>query len=300
MTTVETQNTALRWDVLVAPGIPMVNSDLPPGIQQRMFSPTSATLIFGKQDAVLVDTLLTIEQTHMLGEWVEAHGKNLTTIYLTHGHGDHFFGLGALLERFPWARAVAMPAVVKHMRQQASPEFFDTYWNAQFPGLLPDRLVIPEELKGTVIELEGHGLIAIEVGHSDTDDTTCLYVPSIGLVVAGDVAYNDVHLRLAESNAQTRSEWIAALDTISSLHPRAVIAGHKRADRDDDPRIIEETRQYIRDFDRIVQITKTARELYDHVLALYPDRVNPGALWSSARALKTEEEKTAGRFSHDG
>ncbi len=293
MTTVKTQHTELRWDVFVAPGIPMVNSDLPPGIPQRMFSPTSATLIFGKQDAVLVDTLLTIEQTRLLGAWIEAHGKNLTTIYLTHGHGDHFFGLGALLERFPQARAVAMPAVVQQMRQQASPEFFDTYWNAQFPGLLPDRLVIPEELKGTVIELEGHALIAIDVGHSDTNDTTCLYVPSVGLVVAGDIVYNDVHLRLAESNAQTRREWIAALDTLSSLHPRAVIAGHKRADRVDDPRIIEETRQYIRDFDRMVQTTKTAQELYDQVLAFYPDRINPGAIWSSARALKPEKAKTA-------
>jgi hypothetical protein len=63
-------------------------------------------------------------------------------------------------------------------------------------------------------------------------------------------------------------------------------AGHKRHGSDDDPRIIEETRQYIRDFDRIAQNTKTARELYEQVLALYPDRVNPGALWTSARALK--------------
>lgn len=293
MTTIETPDTVLQWDVFVAPGIPMVNSDLPPGIPQRMFSPTSATLIFGKQDAVLVDTLLTIEQTHLLCAWVEAHGKNLTTIYLTHGHGDHFFGLGALLERFPQARAVAMPAVVQRMRQHVSSEFFDSYWNAQFPGLLPDRFVLPEALKGSVIELEGHGLLAIEVGHTDTDDTSCLYVPSIGLVVAGDVVYNDVHLRLAESNAQTRSEWITALNTVSALHPRAVIAGHKRADRDDDPRIIEETRQYIRDVDRLVQTTKTAQELYDQVRALYPDRVNPGAIWSSARALKPEEAKIA-------
>jgi hypothetical protein len=105
-------------------------------------------------------------------------------------------------------------------------------------------------------------------------------------VVAGDVAYNDVHLHLGESNARTRREWIAALDTIESLHPRAVIAGHKRPGSDDDPRIIEETRQYIRDFDRLAETTTTARELYDQVLSLYPQRVNPGALWLSARALK--------------
>jgi glyoxylase-like metal-dependent hydrolase (beta-lactamase superfamily II) len=113
-----------------------------------------------------------------------------------------------------------------------------------------------------------------------------LHVPSADLVVAGDVAYNDVHLRLAESNTHTRREWITALDTIEALRPRAVIAGHKRPWNDDDPRIIEETRQYIRDFDRLVETTTTARELYDQMLTLYPARVNPGALWSSARAIK--------------
>jgi hypothetical protein len=126
----------------------------------------------------------------------------------------------------------------------------------------------------------------VPLGHTDTDETTCLHVPAIGLVVAGDAAYNDVHLYLAESNPQGRLDWIAALDTIESLHPQAVIAGHKRADRADDPQIVEETRQYIRDFDRIAEATSTARELYDQMLALHPDRVNPGALWGAARALK--------------
>ena len=147
--------------------------------------------------------------------------------------------------------------------------------------------MIAEELDGNVIDLEGNELVAVELGHTDTDHTTCLNVPSIGLVVAGDAAYNDVHLYLAESNAQKRQEWIAALDKIQSLNPRAVVASHKRPDRDDNPRIIEETRQYIRDFDRLAETTRTAQELYDKMLELYPNRVNPGwALWSSARAVK--------------
>ncbi len=286
MTDIETRDSELHWDVYVTPGIPVVTSDLPPGTQQRMWSPTSSTLIYGERDAVLVDALFTVEQVHSLGEWVEAHGKHLTTIYSTHGHGDHFFGIGALLERFPKARAVATPAVVKFMHQQASPESIANFWGVRFPGQIPDRLVIAEELKGKVIELEGRDLVVVEVGHTDSDDTTCLHVPSVGLVVAGDVAYNDVHLYLAESNAQTRREWIAALDTIESLQPRAVIAGHKRPGNDDGPRIIEETRQYIRAFDRVAETTTTARELYDQMFSLYPDRVNPGALWTSARALK--------------
>jgi glyoxylase-like metal-dependent hydrolase (beta-lactamase superfamily II) len=130
-------------------------------------------------------------------------------------------------------------------------------------------------------------LVVVPLGHTDIDNTTCLYVPSVALVVAGDAAYNDVHLYLAESNPRTRREWIAALDTIEALKPRAVIAGHKRPGNDDSPKIIEETRQYIRDFDRVADTTTTARELYDKMLELYPDRVNPGlALWLSARAVK--------------
>ena len=180
----------------------------------------------------------------------------------------------------------ATPDVVRFMLQQASPDVLANFWSARFPGQIPDRLVIADELEGNVIELEGQDLIVVEVGHSDTDHTTIMHVPSIGLVAAGDVAYNDVHLWLGESNAQTRREWISALDTIESLNPRAVIAGHKRPGNSDSPKIIEETRQYIRDFDRVAETTPTARELYDKMLELYPDRVNPLPLWISVRAIK--------------
>jgi len=278
---------ALGWDVFVTAGIPIVTRDLPPGVTHAYFQAMASTLIYGARDAVLVDAFMTVKQASGLADWVAAKNKNLTTIYITHGHGDHWFGVGTLLERFPNAKAVAMSNAVKVMRQNASPEFLRTVWKAAFPGQIPNTLVIAEDLKGNVIDLEGQELVAVELGHTDTDHTTCLNVPSIGLVVAGDAAYNDVHLYLAESNAQKRQEWISALDKIESLNPSAVVASHKRPENDDNPRIIEETRQYIRDFDRLVEKTATAQELYNKMLELYPNRVNPGwALWSSARAVK--------------
>ncbi len=286
MTEVRTRDIPLNWDVFVTPGIPTVTSDLAPGTKQQMWSPISSTLIYGKRDAVLVDAFITVEQAGALVDWVAASGKNLTTIYATHGHGDHFFGASTLQERFPSARFVATPDVVKIMRQQASPQSLASFWNPRFPGQISDHLVIAEEVIENVIDLEGQDLVIVPLGHTDTDNTTCLHVPSVGLVVAGDAAYNGVHLYLAESNPQTRREWISALDTIESLNPRAVIAGHKRPGNDDRPKIIEETRQYIRDFDRLAGTTMTARELYDKMLKLYPDRVNPGALWLSARGVK--------------
>jgi glyoxylase-like metal-dependent hydrolase (beta-lactamase superfamily II) len=280
------QHAPVTFDVYVAPSLPTASNDVPPGAKQRWWSPTSATLISGQRDAVLVDALMTIGQARDLVDWVAAHGKRLTAVYITHGHGDHWFGLGAILDRFPDVRAFAMPAVIEQMRRGSTPAFLASFWKSRFPGQIPDHVVLPDPLPDHTIELEGHELVAVPLGHTDTDETTCLHVPAIGLVVAGDAAYNDVHLYLAESNPQGRLDWIAALDTIESLHPQAVIAGHKRADRADDPQIVEETRQYIRDFDRIAEATSTARELYDQMLALHPDRVNPGALWGAARALK--------------
>jgi glyoxylase-like metal-dependent hydrolase (beta-lactamase superfamily II) len=247
----------------------------------------ASTLIYGVRDAVLVDAFMTIKQASALADWVAAQSKNLTTIYITHGHGDHWFGVGTLLDRFRDAKVVATTNAVNVMRQNVSPEALEGVWKAAFPGQIPDRLVIAEELKGNAIDLEGSQLVAVELGHTDTDYTTCLNVPSIGLVVAGDAAYNDVHLYLAESNPQTRLEWIAALDKIDSLEPRAVIASHKRPERDDNPRIVEETRQYIRDFDRLAETTTSAQDFYNKMLELYPNRVNPEwALWSSVRAVK--------------
>jgi glyoxylase-like metal-dependent hydrolase (beta-lactamase superfamily II) len=143
------------------------------------------TLIYGKRDAVLVGTFLTVDQNDVLADWIKGSGKNLTTIYITHGHGDHWFGIGALLERFPGARAVASRAVVNMMKEQ-SPEVLKSWWHARLPGQIPERVVIAEELVGNVIKLEGHDLVVVGVGHTDTHDTTVLHVPAIGLVVAGD------------------------------------------------------------------------------------------------------------------
>ena len=80
--------------------------------------------------------------------------------------------------------------------------------------------------------------MSIPTGHTDTRSTTCLHVPSIGLVVAGDAAYNHVHVHLGESTGDSRREWIAALEMIESLKPRAVVAGHRRPGRPDAPTLL--------------------------------------------------------------
>jgi len=135
-----TQKKNLSWDVFLAPSIPAITSDLPPGEKERPWPPISSTLISGERDAVLVDTPITVEQARALANWVAARGKNLTTIYATHGHGDHFFGTSTVLERFPGARFIARPEVIKVMRQQASPRLSRRIGIRVFPARFPALL----------------------------------------------------------------------------------------------------------------------------------------------------------------
>src|ERR1700719_4319503 len=287
MNAMDTTRTDLHWNVFTIKRPGLVR-DLPPGKEELMWVANSSTLVCGERDAILVDTFLTTEQSQTLLDWIVASGKNLTSIYITHGHGDHFFGLSSLLERFPRARAVATPEVVKAMHEHISPDKIENFWRRLFPGEIADRLLVAEPLENNELELEGHKLVAANAGRTDTAHSTCLHVPSIGLIVAGDAVYNGIHPYLGETDAQSRLEWISTLDKLEALKPKAVVAGHKVPGNDDDPRIIAETRQYLRDFNRLNATTKTARELYDAMLEIYPDRANPGSLWGAANTAKKE------------
>src|ERR1700741_2266048 len=131
----------------------------------------------------------------------------------------------------------------------------ENFWRRLFPGEIPDRLLVAEPLKDEELELEGHKLVAMNVGRTDTAHSTCLHVPSIGLIVGGDAVYNGIHPFLGETDRQSRLEWISTLANLKALIRMAVVAGHKIPEIPDDPRIIGETRKYLRDFIALDQAT---------------------------------------------
>jgi glyoxylase-like metal-dependent hydrolase (beta-lactamase superfamily II) len=272
---------------------PGLNRDpnTPPGLDDLKWVPNSATLIYGEKDAVLVDVFLAIEHTNSLADAIAATGKHLKYIYITHPHGDHFYGLQLILDRFPGAIAIATPAVAKDCKEQVQPEVINGFWAPRFPGQIPEKLAVPEAMNGDEFELEGEKLVVLQTGFSDTHDSTSLYVPSIGLIVAGDVAYNGVHLYLAETTRETREEWRSSLDRLAALRPNRVVAGHKQPSLPDDPAILGATRKYLEDFDRLNAETSTNLELYNRMLGLYPDRANPGSLWGGSLAAKNAIRK---------
>ncbi|WP_222724006.1 MBL fold metallo-hydrolase [Streptomyces sp. uw30] len=260
--------TQLNVNVFTAPEKPLVAERPRPFGAPTAWDPMTSTLIYGEHDAVLVDPLTTVPEAEALADWVALHHRNLTTIYITHGHLDHFGGLSVLLRRYPEARAIATPGSVELARAhgKALPAF--RKW---FPGQMPTTLALPEPYEDETFTLEGHELRIIEQGHTDGKNSTSLYVPSIDLVVGGDVLYNQCHSYVAETTPEIRENWIAALDRLAALNPKTAVAGHKKPGAPDTSECIETTRRYLTDFGRLQEKTSTDRELFDAMHALYPD-----------------------------
>src|ERR1700761_6917765 len=210
----------LHYEVMVHEGLRRQREQRLPDGSPIVSSPVASTLIYGEHDAVLVDPPFTRDQVQRVGDWIENSGKKLTYIYATHGHGDHWFGTGALLQRFPGAVAYATEGTIAMMHQQAT-EGRAQMWDVDFPGLIPPSPVVYQPIPVDGIKLEGHELLAVEVGHTDTDDTTVLHVPSIDLVVAGDVAYNGVHQYLLESAHGGVEAWLPAVEQVAGPRPPA-------------------------------------------------------------------------------
>lgn len=276
----------LRYDVLVS-GLTPVHDAAPPDGRPPNWSPLAHTLIHGPTAAAVVDPPITREQTTALADWIAARGKTLEYIYVTHWHGDHWLGAGQLLRRFPQATVLAGAATAQRIRASVADGVVGQPWTTLFPGQLPDdaATVAVEEIPAEGVTIDGHHLHSIEVGHSDTDDSTVLHVPEIGLVVAGDVVYNNVHQYLAETPGGGLEAWHRALDQVAALAPRHVVAGHKDAARDDAPTDIDETRRYLDATAKLLEPGPSRDEFYFLVVEAFPERVNPYTVWLSARRL---------------
>lgn len=265
-----TSRPALSYDVFVAPE--KLAKAPPPRVgDPPAWDPTTSTLIFGARDAVLVDALMTVREAAALADWIELHDRRLTTIYITHGHGDHYSGLSVVLDRFPDARAVATAGTVEQMRNGSATAHPYRAW---FPGQIADKIPLAEPLDADHFELEGLPLEVIETGHTDTVDSTSLYVPDLGLVVTGDVAYNHCHMYVGASTAGSRAEWIAALDKLAALHPAAVVTGHKDPTQGNPPSVLAESRDYIQYYGQLREAALTDQGLFDAMVSRYPDWVS--------------------------
>ena len=260
---------------------PQDNGDLPNG-EKRLFSSLASTLIYGATDAVLIDPGMTTDQAQALGDWVASKGRTLTDIFITHGHGDHWFATNPVAERFG-ARVVATAGTIEQMHANVAARPF--VWDKVYPGI-PASPVTAVTVPDNRFTLEGHDLVMVEVGYTDTDASSVLHVPDLDLVVAGDVIYNGAHLYLSETLLAGFDHWRAAIDHVETLGASRIVAGHQNGELDDDAaRTIAETREYLDVAEELLHTEESAVGYFNAMVERYPDRLGRTVLWATAQGV---------------
>lgn len=231
----------------------------------------TSTLIYGKTEAILVDTQYYKSHAAKLADRIAGTGTRLKAIIITHPHDDHYMGSATIHERFPDTPIYLTVAALEDFRQKSPGAI--TGMKKYVPAESPDTLPLPQVLPTSSLFVEGQ---AVEVRQGQGDDlnvtNSYVWIPSLRAVIAGDIVFNGVHVWLTNSTEQSRAAWMISLDQLAALRPRIVVAGHKKsADTKDSADALAFTGKYIRDFEAARKSATNGEELFAVMKAKYPD-----------------------------
>ncbi|QXH52560.1 MBL fold metallo-hydrolase [Pseudomonas fakonensis] len=248
--------------------------------------PVSSVIVSGKHDAILIDAQFGKAQAAQVVERLRASGKQLTTIYISHGDPDYYFGLDTLTQAFPKARIVASAATVAHIRKTMDAKL--AYWGPRMGADKPAKLVLPQVLEGSRLKLEGQALEVIGLD-GPQPDRSFVWVPSIKAVVGGVVVSEHIHVWMADTqSAKSHADWLGTLERIEHLAPRTVIPGHYLGDSSRSLQAVRFTAGYIRDFDAEAAKASNAAALVQAMKQRYPNLADESSLELGAKVAKGE------------
>ena len=228
----------------------------------------ASVIVSGKTDAVLIDAQFTLADAEKVAAQIKSSGKKLTTIYVSHGDPDFYFGLEVFKKYFPEVVVYATPATVEHIKATAQKKL--DVWGERLGKNITSNAVLPQVLKGNSIELEGQKLEII--GLQEFPSATFVWVPSIKAVIGGiNVFGTTFHLWMADAQTtEARNKWISVLDKIESLHPAIVIPAHAKSESAFDISTVKHTKSYIQFYEEALKTNKTSEALTAALKSKYP------------------------------
>ena len=222
-----------------------------------------ATIVMGPKEALLWDAQYHLADARRLADRIAASGRHLKAIVLSHPDHDHFAGAAAIIERFPGTPVYMTAKALEEYKRTAPPAFNNE--KSRAPQMLPDSIVTPERLPSMQLTVDGEKVEVIPdlTGDVITSVNSVLWIPSISTVLAGDVIFNHVHAWLGSSDTTSRAAWRASIKRIAALHPKVVVAGHKKdVGAPDTPDVLDAMDRYLADFDALRKTSSDAPSLY--------------------------------------
>lgn len=228
----------------------------------------NSTLITGDKNAILIDAQFTLSDAANLVKTIQATGKNLTTIYITHSHPDHYFGLVSLKQAFPNVKIVALPTVVADIQKTWQAKV--AQWKPTYGDDITSNPIIPDVLDGTTLNIEGNELPIFGNVQGDEANNSYVWVPSLKAVVCGDIDYNGVFPWTLETNPAQRLDWIKTLNDIAALNPTIVVPGHQNPALKDDATSLDFTKSYLAYYDSVLPTATSSADFQSNIKAQFP------------------------------
>lgn len=230
----------------------------------------ASVIVTGKEEAVLIDTQWTLSNAHrVIGEILET-GKHLVSIYITHAHPDHYFGLGHVTEAFPDARITALPSVARTINNQ----FFGKveHWE-EVIGVtnVPRKTANIEPLSDNYIDIEGHRIEIIPEVMGDLKYNTVVWIPSIKTLYGSDVLFNQAHPFTCEVTAEERQQWIRDIERLERMNAEVVIPGHQKPGMSFDCSSFGFTKDYLIATEEELSKTNDVAGFYYAMVERFPD-----------------------------
>lgn len=248
--------------------------------------PVTSVLVSGEKEAILVDAQFGKSQAQQVVEKIRASGKQLTTIYISHGDPDYYFGLDTLTQAFPKAKVLASQPTVDHINQTVAGKL--AFWGPKMGADVPAKTIVPDVLKGDSLMLEGQKLQVIGL-KGKQPDRSFVWIPSLKAVVGGVVVAENIHVWMADTQtAQSHADWLDTLHAIESLKPATVIPGHYLGDSSRSLASVKFTADYIKAFDAETAKAKDSAALIAAMKKRYPSLGEESSLELSAKVAKGE------------
>ncbi|MFF9772729.1 MBL fold metallo-hydrolase [Streptomyces sp. NPDC013978] len=257
----------------------VLDLDFPAGSKNK-----TATLVTGENEALLVDAAFTRADGHRLAAEILDSGKKLTTVFVSHGDPDFYFGAEVIADAFPDAVFVATPLVIDHIHHSYEGKL--KAW-AALGANLPTRLVDLEPLTGD-LTLEGHRF-ELRGGPAALPDRHYLWQAESRALLGGVLLFQQEHVWVADTPTPgDRAAWIDLLDEMAALDPELVVPGHRLPGTPADASAIAATRAYLLAFEEELDKAADGASLTEALVKRYPDNGMGIAAQIGAKVAKGE------------